>query len=163
MRAQDGFTIIENTSSYFLKEGDVICSKYYPDVDNPYIAIADYDEGKHTVDRLGALHGIKDCVGYAKIKNEKKVEWIKLGRDDVIPNGAIWVTKGCEIPAYTNGQRLEAKYPGIGKTVGWARTHGYLGSPADLYAKQADMVKRGHYQPRRLPMNPIFSKPLPLP
>ena len=148
-----------------MQEGDVICNKYYPTPEYPYIKIAELDHERFTVDLLKEINSIVDCVGYAKIQGYKKRLWDKLSYEDIIPDDAIWVTTGCKVPV---GLDIEdhwvgKNYPAIGNTVAWAIEEGYLFPGTDLYARCGRDKAKGPRQPRRLPLNPIFSKPLPLP
>lgn len=88
---------------------------------------------------------------------EQKFIWRKLGPQEKAKEGDYWARKGAFIDYWVNpksGMKKGSHY--IGNTVEANRVingiHAY-----DLWRC---LTVEG---PRRLPMNPIFSKPLPLP
>jgi hypothetical protein len=160
MRKYEGFILIENNDTYRLRAGDVICSKNYPFPDDPYIKISKPDDSVFTVEQLRNCHNIKDCFGYARLCPDPPLGWVRLGIDDIIPTDAIWVSQGEEIPEDVEENKFSDNYPGIGRTVRWALDSGYLFHGTDICVRRGNAGVR---KPRRLPMNEIFSKPLPLP
>jgi hypothetical protein len=162
MKKHKGYTLIENISTYKLMPGDIVCSKQYPFIDNPYIEIIPRDAKRYTIEDLIAIHGIKECVGYAKTHCDEETEWVRLHEYDIIPIDAIWITDGYDFPPddELDDHKLGDEFPGIGKTVNWTTFSGYLFKGTSVYAPKNSLAPA---RPRKLPMNPIFSKPLPLP
>jgi len=106
----------------------------------------------------------KQWAGWPNPPSKKMDGWVRVGWADVIRPGDCWCRTSslCRLPNPNSPPDVIGKY----QVYGYAgiATAGYIIEKEDVYGSCEVWRKSNEPRiPRKLPMNPVFSKPLPLP